>query len=53
MNIYTRKSGWKIFLFVFAVAIIIVTVLGTHNFLRKISREEKAKVEIWANGAQS
>ncbi len=49
MNIYTRKSGWKIFLFIFAVAIIIITVWGTHNFLRKISREEKAKIEIWAN----
>jgi signal transduction histidine kinase len=49
MNIYTRKSGWKIFLFVFAAIIIIVTVWGTHNFLRKIAREEKAKVEIWAN----
>ena len=49
MNIYTRKSGWKIFLFIFAVAIIIVTVWGTHNFLRKIAREEKAKIEIWAN----
>lgn len=48
MNIYTRKSGWKIFLFIFAVAIILVAVWGTHNFLNKISREEKAKVKIWA-----
>ena len=48
MNIYTRKSGWKIFLFIFAVAIILVTVWGTHNFLRKISRDEKVKIKIWA-----
>ncbi len=49
MNIYSRKSGWKIFLFVFALAIIVITVWSTHIFLRKIAREEKAKVEIWAS----
>lgn len=49
MNIYSRKSSWKIFLFVLAALIILVTVWYTHIFLRKLAQDEKAAVEIWAN----
>lgn len=48
MNIYTRKNSWKVFLFLFAITIIIVTLWYSHNFLKKIARDEKADVEIWA-----
>ncbi|MBN2745557.1 MAG: HAMP domain-containing histidine kinase [Bacteroidales bacterium] len=48
MNIYSHKNSWKIFLFVFAALIILVSTWFTHNYLRKIAREEKAAVEIWA-----
>jgi signal transduction histidine kinase len=49
MNIYSRKNSWKIFLFIFAAFIILITVWYTHNFLRKLAQDEKAAVEIWAN----
>ena len=48
MNIYSHKNSWKIFLFIFAAIIILVSTWFTHNYLRKIAREEKAAVEIWA-----
>lgn len=48
MNVYSRKSQWKIFLFIFAIAIILVSTWYTHQFLRKIAKDERAKVEIWA-----
>lgn len=49
MNIYTRKNNWKIFLFLFAVLIILLTIWFSHNFLKKIALDEKASVQIWAN----
>lgn len=49
MNIYARKSRWKLLLFLFATGIVVVTFWYTQSFLRKVTNQEKEKIEIWAN----
>ncbi len=49
MNIYARKSRWKFLLFLFATGIVVITFWYTQNFLRKVTKQEKEKIEIWAN----
>lgn len=49
MNIYSNKRGWKIFLFVIAIVIVISTWWYTNRLLTKLAKEEKEKVEIWSN----
>ena len=49
MNIYSNKKGWKIFLFAFAILIVIASWWYTNRFLQKLAKEEQQKVQIWAN----
>jgi signal transduction histidine kinase len=48
VNIYTRKQRWKLFLLLAALCIGIGSLLYTNQLVKKLSLEEKKKVELWA-----
>lgn len=50
MNIYTKKQKWKLLLLIIAVIIGVLTFLITNNLAKKLSVEERKKVELWALG---
>ena len=50
MSIYSKKQKWKLVLLVVAVVIGISTFLITNNLAKKLSVEERKKVELWALG---
>jgi len=50
LNIYTKKQKWKLILLLVAVIIGILTFVITNNLARKLSIEERKKVELWALG---
>lgn len=50
MNIYTKKQKWKLLLLVGAAIIGILTFVITNNLAKKLSIEERKKVELWALG---
>ncbi|MBE9491706.1 MAG: HAMP domain-containing histidine kinase [Bacteroidetes bacterium] len=52
MNIYTRKKRWKLILFALAVAIVTASLWYTNILVRKISRDERSNIQIWANAIQ-
>lgn len=52
MNIYSRKIRWKLILLVIAVLIGVSSLLYTNYLVQQISVEERAKVELWANGTK-
>ncbi|MBL7923240.1 MAG: HAMP domain-containing histidine kinase, partial [Bacteroidia bacterium] len=52
MNIYTRKQRWKLLLLVIALLIGIGSLLYTNQLVRKLSAEEKKKVELWAEATR-
>ncbi len=52
MNIYTNKKQWKLFLFVIAVIIGISSLTYTNILIKKLSVEERKKVELWAEGTK-
>ena len=52
MNIYTRKQRWKLLLLLIALAIGVGSLLYTNRLVKKLSVEEKKKVELWANATR-
>ncbi len=48
-SIYDRKKRWKIWLFVVAIAIGIFTLLYTDFMVKQLSREERNKMQQWAD----
>src|SRR3972149_5956717 len=48
MNIYSRKQRWKFFLLLGAVLIVIASLWYTNILVKKISDEERQKIELWA-----
>ncbi|MFO8235100.1 MAG: HAMP domain-containing sensor histidine kinase [Bacteroidales bacterium] len=50
MNIYTRKQRWKLLLFICAIIIAMGSYWFTKNLTDKLAREERKKVELWAEG---
>ncbi|MBL4716439.1 MAG: HAMP domain-containing histidine kinase [Bacteroidia bacterium] len=52
MNIYQKKIRWKLILFVMAVIIGLSSLWYTDYIVTQISVEERAKVELWANGTK-
>ena len=48
MNIYKKKIRWKFFLLIAAVVIGIGSLLYTNFLVKKLEREERKKVELWA-----
>lgn len=52
MNIYTQKQRWKIFLLISALIIGIASLWYTNKLVKKLSEEEKKKVELWAEATR-
>jgi signal transduction histidine kinase len=52
LDIYVKKRRWKIILFLFAVMIGVASLLYTHWLTDKLSREERKKVELWAEATK-
>lgn len=52
MNIYTRKQRWKLILLIAALLIGIGSLLYTNQLVRKLSEEERKKVELWAEATR-
>ncbi|MFW6248287.1 MAG: sensor histidine kinase [bacterium] len=52
MNIYSKKQVWKLFLLLFAIFIGIGSLLYTNHLVNRLSKEERKKVEIWAEATR-
>jgi signal transduction histidine kinase len=52
VNIYTRKQRWKLFLLCTALLIGISSLWYTNILVKKLSDQEKIKVELWAQAAR-
>jgi len=52
LDIYLKKRRWKILLFFFAVMIGVASLLYTHWLTDRLSREERKKVELWAEATK-
>lgn len=50
MNIYSKKQKWKLFLLFIAIVIGVSSFVITNNLVKKLSIEERKKVELWALG---
>ena len=48
MNIYRKKSRWKVFLLLTGLLILAISTYYTNFLAKKLSEEEKNKVELWA-----
>jgi two-component sensor histidine kinase len=48
MNVYQKKSRWKFFLFICAIAIGVSSLWYTNNLVKKLAAEEQKKVALWA-----
>jgi len=49
LNIYTKKKRWKWILFLLAVLIVAASLWYTNILVRKIARDERNNIHIWAN----
>jgi signal transduction histidine kinase len=52
LDIYVKKRRWKIILFIFAVMIGVASLLYTHWLTDRLSKEERKKVELWAEATK-
>ncbi len=52
MNIYSKKQRWKIILFVIAMVIVFSSLWYTARLARRIAKDERTKVELWAKAVQ-
>jgi len=52
VNIYTRKQRWKLILLIIALFIGIGSLWYTNQLVKKLSVEEKKKVELWAEATR-
>ena len=48
MNVYKRKIRWKFFLLLAAIFIGLGSLLYTNNLVKKLAKEERKKMELWA-----
>jgi two-component system, sporulation sensor kinase D len=51
-NIYSQKQRWKLLLFALALVIVGMSLAYTKSLVDKIAKEERTKVEIWADAVQ-
>lgn len=52
MNIYFKKQIWKLALLLFAIIIGIGSLLYTNDLVQDLSKEERKKVELWAEATK-
>ena len=48
-EVYSRKQRWKLYLLAFAAVIVIASLYYTDIMVRKISHDERQRVELWAD----
>jgi len=53
VNIYSQKQRWKLLLAVTAILIIIASLWYTNILVQKIAKEERDKVQLWAEAIQN
>jgi len=49
LQIYSRKQRWKLYLLMFAALIVLASLYYTDIMVRKIARDERQRVELWAD----
>lgn len=47
MDIYTRKSRWKLYLAIGGILIVVISMIYTNYLANQIAEEERKKVEQW------
>ncbi len=52
LEIYSKKQRWKLYLLAFAALIVIASLYYTDTMVRKIERDERQRVELWAEAIQ-
>jgi signal transduction histidine kinase len=52
LSIYLTKQRWKLGLFVLAVLIGVSSILVTNHIAKSLAREERKKMEIWAEATR-
>lgn len=52
LNIYTQKQRWKLYLLIFAAIIVVASLYYADVMVRKISDDERQRVELWADAIQ-
>lgn len=52
MNIYTQKQRWKILLLIAALLIGTTSLWYTNRLVKKLSEEERKKIELWAEATR-
>lgn len=48
MDIYSKKSRWKLYLLLAAFIIIVISMFYTTNVADKLAEQERGRVELWA-----
>ena len=48
-EVYSKKQRWKLYLLAFAAVIVIASLYYTDIMVRKISQDERQRVELWAD----
>lgn len=52
INIYDKKQQWKLILFLAAIFIVGMSLWYSNIIIRKIAREERTKIQLWAGAIQ-
>lgn len=52
MDIYSKKRRWKWILFISAVIIVTISLWYTNTLVKKIAKDERNKVKMWAEAIQ-
>lgn len=52
MNIYAKKQRWKLALAAAALLIVLASFWYTNNLVKRISKDEKVKAQVWAKAVQ-
>ncbi len=53
MDIYERKSRWKLYLAIAGIIVILISLLYTRNLASKLAEGETMKVELWINAIKA
>lgn len=52
MDIYSKKSRWKIYLAAAGIIIVLISLVYTNYLTRQLAKEERNKVQIWARAME-
>ena len=52
MDIYTRKSRWKIYLVAIGLLIVVISMIYTNLLVSRLAAEERKKVMVWSTATE-